>query len=74
MLNFQGHVSSELDQTSVADFPHEWANLASSVLQSPVQSIRGKNLDFSHSTIPKVDRYEKYGVFGKHSTSRYGLL
>ncbi len=24
----------------------------------------GRNLDFSHSTIPTVGRYEKYGVFG----------
>ena len=71
MLNFQGHVSSELDQTSVADFPHEWANLASSVLQSPVQSIRGKNLDFSRSTIPTVSRYEKCGVFPYHHTMPY---
>ena len=39
------------------------------VLQSPVQSIRGKNLDFSRSTIPTVGRYEKCGVFGKHRTS-----
>jgi hypothetical protein len=26
---------------------------------------RGKNLDFSRSTIPTVGFYEKYGVFGK---------
>ena len=40
------------------------------LLQSPVQSIRGKNLDFSRSTIPTVGRYEKYSVFRKHRTSR----
>ncbi len=33
------------------------------ILQSPIQSIQGKNLDFSRSTIPTVGRYEKYGVF-----------
>jgi hypothetical protein len=33
------------------------------VLQSPVQSIRGKSLDFSRSTIPTVNRSEKCGVF-----------
>jgi len=44
------------------------------LLQSPVQSIRGKNLDFSRSTIPTVGRCEKFGVFGKHRNSRSGLL
>jgi len=28
----------------------------------------------SSSTIPTVCRYEKYGVFGKHCTSRSGVL
>ena len=44
------------------------------LLQSPVQSTRGKNLYFSRSTIPTVCRYEKCGVFRKHHTSRSGLL
>ena len=39
-------------------------NIIIGILQSPVQSIRGKNLDFSRSTIPTVSRYEKCGVFG----------
>jgi hypothetical protein len=32
------------------------------LLQSPVQSFRGKNLDFPLCTIPSVSLYEKYGV------------
>ena len=28
--------------------------------------FEGNNLDFSHSTIPTVSRYEKVGVFRKH--------
>jgi len=35
------------------------------VLQFPVRLIFGRNLDFSHSTIPTVGRYKKYSVFGK---------
>jgi len=34
-----------------------------SILQSPVQSFRGKNLDFPLCTIPTVSLYEKYGDF-----------
>jgi hypothetical protein len=33
------------------------------VLQSPVHSFRGENLDFPLCTIPTVSLYEKYGVF-----------
>ena len=36
-------------------------------IQSPVQSFRGKNLDFPLCTIPTGSLYdEKYGVFGRH--------
>jgi hypothetical protein len=34
---------------------------------------RGRYLDFPLCTIPTVCRYEKYGVFGKHRTSRSGI-
>ena len=41
------------------------------VLQSPVQSFRGENLDFPLCTIPTVSLYEKYGVF---DCSRHALI
>jgi len=48
------------------EFPH--------TLQFPVRLIRGKTLDFPLCAIPTVSHSEKSGVFGKHRTSRNGLL